>query len=108
MLKKNNKDTYDYLTTVLLIKDGKNLKKGDVIAGYIVIVTYPGHISRKRSRLKFSNVIDGYKNEDGNTVITYAWKTSDFVDPKDSLHAAEMFHSTMVTRVSRNANSHIK
>ena len=32
MLKKNNKDTYDYLTTVLLIKDGKKFYDKDVIS----------------------------------------------------------------------------
>ncbi|MBO4583422.1 MAG: hypothetical protein J5714_05205 [Alphaproteobacteria bacterium] len=106
---------YDTEQSKRRVEDGaviQSMKKGDVIARYVVLVTYPGDIAvrtkKKVLKLKSNNVIDVYKNKDGNTVITYAWNSRDFLEPEDSLHAAEMFHSTMVSRVARSADGYTK
>ena len=102
---------YDTEQSKRRVEDGaviQSMKKGDVIARYVVLVTYPGDVAartkKKVLKLKSNNVMDVYKNKDGNTVITYVWNPRDFSEPEDSLHAAEMFHSTMVSRVTRNAD----
>ena len=90
------------------------IKKGDVIARYIVAVTYPGDLMAGFNRIlailpiqrlvsfKSGDIETIYQNSNGNTVVMHSWSPSKFIAPEDSIHAAEMFHATAVARVKQD------
>jgi len=82
-------------------------KNGDIIARYIIMTTYPGNLTPKLIGYPH-DIMDVHNNTFGDTVITYVWNPSKFIEPIDALHAAEMCHATLVGRVEQNVNSPTK